>query len=169
MKCLNCNRETVNPKFCNASCSAKYNNKNRPSKKIVYNIVCLNCESNIVTHRKTKKFCSSKCVNEYKHAQTIKDWLNGENSGGSVYGASSSVKRYLRKIRGNKCEKCGFCVVNIYTNKVPLEVNHIDGNWKNNELSNLELLCPNCHSLTHNYKARNKGKGRPHCKLIITK
>lgn len=38
----------------------------------------------------------------------------------------------------------------------PLELHHIDGNSKNNNLSNLQLLCPNCHSLTSNYRGRNK-------------
>ena len=41
-----------------------------------------------------------------------------------------------------------------------LQVNHIDGNYKNNREENLELLCPNCHSLTPNYRSLNRGKGR---------
>lgn len=43
---------------------------------------------------------------------------------------------------------------------VVLEIHHIDGNSDNNVLSNVMLLCPNCHSLTDTYKARNTGKGR---------
>ena len=46
------------------------------------------------------------------------------------------------------------------TNKCPLQIHHIDGNYKNNSEENLELLCPNCHSLTHNYGTLNKGNGR---------
>jgi predicted HNH restriction endonuclease len=37
---------------------------------------------------------------------------------------------------------------------------HIDGNAYNNSESNLSLLCPNCHSQTPTYKAKNKGNGR---------
>ena len=37
-----------------------------------------------------------------------------------------------------------------------LELHHIDGNHSNNELSNLTLLCPNCHALTDNYRGKNK-------------
>ena len=37
---------------------------------------------------------------------------------------------------------------------------HIDGNSENNNIENLELLCPNCHSLTPTFGALNKGKGR---------
>lgn len=39
---------------------------------------------------------------------------------------------------------------------IPLELHHIDGNHKNNSLSNLTLLCPNCHALTDNYRGKNK-------------
>ena len=47
-------------------------------------------------------------------------------------------------------------------NKVSInvELEHIDGNSSNNTLENCILLCPNCHSLTHTYKNRNKGNGR---------
>ena len=49
---------------------------------------------------------------------------------------------------------------NQYTNKIPLEVEHIDGNYKNNVEENLTLLCPNCHALTATYKGANLNKGR---------
>ncbi|MCX5013731.1 HNH endonuclease [Streptomyces sp. NBC_00555] len=42
---------------------------------------------------------------------------------------------------------------------LPLEVDHIDGDWRNNLPENLRLLCPNCHSTTDSYRGR--GKVRP--------
>lgn len=39
---------------------------------------------------------------------------------------------------------------------IPLELHHIDGNPQNNNIINLQVLCPNCHSLTTNYKGANK-------------
>ena len=39
--------------------------------------------------------------------------------------------------------------------EIPLEIHHIDGNHKNNKLENLQILCPNCHSLTTNYRGKN--------------
>lgn len=45
--------------------------------------------------------------------------------------------------------------MNKFTNIIPLEVEHMDGNYKNNEENNLILLCPNCHSLTATYKGAN--------------
>lgn len=41
---------------------------------------------------------------------------------------------------------------------LPLEVDHIDGNWRNNQPENLRLLCPNCHSTTDTYRGRGKGR-----------
>ena len=41
---------------------------------------------------------------------------------------------------------------------IPLQVHHIDGNHINNELNNLQLLCPNCHAQTDNWCRNNIGK-----------
>src|SRR5579862_6565739 len=48
------------------------------------------------------------------------------------------------------------------TGRVPIEVEHIDGDWQNNHLSNLTLLCPNCHALTPTFRGLNRGRGRAH-------
>ena len=62
---------------------------------------------------------------------------------------------------------CGWGVVNTYSNMIPLEIEHIDGNYLNNSEENLILLCPNCHSLTATYKGANKNgrKSRRHYSL----
>ena len=67
--------------------------------------------------------------------------------------------------------QCGWnWEINFNGRTVPLELHHIDGDASNNKLSNVVLLCPNCHSLTENYKARNKGKGRlSRVKLYVPK
>lgn len=64
---------------------------------------------------------------------------------------------------------CGWGEMNKTTGKIPLEVDHIDGNFRNNQIDNLRLLCPNCHSLTSNYKSLNKGKGRSNRKRVEVK
>ena len=70
------------------------------------------------------------------------------------------IKTYLFKKYNSKCANCGWGEVNKYTGNIPLEVEHIDGNYKNNKEENLILLCPNCHSLTSRYKGANLNKGR---------
>ena len=50
--------------------------------------------------------------------------------------------------------------VNPYTNTIPLEIDHIDGNCENSYEHNWDLLCPNCHSLTQTYRGANRGNGR---------
>jgi hypothetical protein len=62
------------------------------------------------------------------------------------------------KIKENKCEIC-----NIYEwmgQKLTLELHHKDGNRFNNKLDNLQILCPNCHSLIPNHKYVKKIKNR---------
>lgn len=56
-------------------------------------------------------------------------------------------------IKQHKCECCNS--EEWMGNKIPIELHHIDGNRFNNRLSNLQILCPNCHALTSNYSGRN--------------
>jgi 5-methylcytosine-specific restriction endonuclease McrA len=56
--------------------------------------------------------------------------------------------------------KCKWAERNPITEKVPIELNHRDGHSENKNLDNLELICPNCHSLTPTYKKLNAGNGR---------
>lgn len=58
----------------------------------------------------------------------------------------------------HKCYRCE--LMEWQGNKIPVELEHIDGNHDNNELSNLTLLCPNCHALTLTYRGR-KRKQKP--------
>lgn len=56
------------------------------------------------------------------------------------------------------CEKCGISEWN--GGKITLELHHKDGNHTNNRLENLEILCPNCHSQTENFRFKNKKHNR---------
>lgn len=64
--------------------------------------------------------------------------------------------RDLSILYGRKCQNCGLAEWN--QQPIALEVHHIDGDHLNNNLENLILLCPNCHSQTSNYRIRNKRK-----------
>ena len=73
----------------------------------------------------------------------------------SGYNNPKSLKRNLILIRGHKCESCNlFLWLN---SPIPLELHHIDGDRWNNKEENLQLLCPNCHALTDNYRRRKDG------------
>lgn len=70
----------------------------------------------------------------------------------------STHKLRLRLIKeGFKKHQCECCNLETWLNMpISLELHHIDGDTMNNEISNLQLLCPNCHSLTENYRGRGK-------------
>jgi len=86
----------------------------------------------------------------------------GKVTGGRKEGygtVSNFVKRWVWERANSKCEKCGWSETNIFTNTIPLEIHHIDGDSENHKPENLELLCPNCHSLTSSHSS-SKGNGR---------
>lgn len=147
-QCLVCEEELVRrdqKKFCGHSCSAKYTNRARAKKN-----PCRNCGTQIAPGRLERKYCSEKCCAEYRFNESV----NSKNP------SSRTMKTFLIKEHGTSCMECGWNKINPTSNKVPIELEHIDGNSKNNKIDNLKLLCPNCHSLTPTYKALNKGNGR---------
>jgi predicted nucleic acid-binding Zn ribbon protein len=157
--CKNC--ETLIPyekrnanKFCSSSCSATYSNirrRLRPKRN------CLFCTKELVG-RNTMKYCSSKCQKCFERESTRQDWYVNGNSPGWRY-----IKSILFEDRGEICEICGISEWN--GKSLSLEVDHIDGIHTNNSPDNLRIICPNCHSQTDTYKAKNKGNGR-NCRRI---
>ena len=71
----------------------------------------------------------------------------------SNYRCSWRLREHYKKSTGiSYCENCG--LREWQGMPIPLEIHHIDGNNTNNLMSNLQLLCPNCHALTSNYRGR---------------
>ena len=119
---------------------------------------CVNCNKET---KRNNKYCSNNCQKEFEYKEYINKWKNKKVDGlRGEYQISMYIKTYLFKKFNNKCARCGWGEINPYTNKIPLEVEHIDGNYKNNDENNLILLCPNCHALTSTYKGANLNKGR---------
>ena len=110
--------------------------------------------------RPEKIYCGGKCEKDYFYVSYIVLWLVGLETGCVLGGVSKYVKRWLFSTRGEKCERCGWCAVHPVTGKVPVEIDHIDGNWQNCRPENLQILCPNCHSLTPTFRGLNRGNGR---------
>lgn len=171
--CLHCGKEEYIPphrfdtyKFCSRSCSYQWKAKNQTVEKS-----CEICGSHfhVISHRQdTAKYCSRKCY--YKSMKNKgKTQYSCTHCGISFLGALSQNRKFCSRSCVNKsakesfkpsfttvrkamlarnliekCERCGFDA-----HPQILGVHHKDRNRRNNDLSNLEVLCPNCHSIEH--------------------
>jgi hypothetical protein len=120
---------------------------------------CQNCGA--VLDRPVKRYCNARCQQELGYRLYIAAWLIGCESGvNSWMIPTARVRRYLFE-SSDGCVMCGWSERNPFTGKIPLHIDHIDGDYRNNRPDNLRLLCPNHHALTSSYGALNRGKGRP--------
>ncbi len=157
INCFNCDQEAYVEnkeikrgfgKFCSRTCSSKYRAKNLPP--LENNVTCAYC--NIPFHLSKSKQDNSKsglyfCCREHKDAAQciggIKEIMPPH------YGTGSPENTYRRIVFSvyNKpkiCERCGFD-----EHEAAIIVHHKDRNRNNNDISNLEVLCANCHAIEH--------------------
>lgn len=144
-------------KYCSRRCARLAWYSNRPSPAL---IPCLGCGAVFKRHSLASKYCTRACQHALARKRYIEDLQNGKVPGGDWRGVSPHVKKWLRETYGNNCSICGWSEVNVTTKRVPLHVDHMDGNPVNHTLENLRLLCPNCHSLTPTFGNLNRGNGR---------
>jgi hypothetical protein len=124
---------------------------------------CLQCNSTFSYRltNSTGQYCSVQCQRDRNYATYIEKWLLGEIDGArGKMQVSNYIRRWLFEKHNNSCEICGWSKINEWTNRVPLQVSHKNGDWSDHRPENLELVCPNCHSLTEFHGSRNKGRGR---------
>lgn len=120
---------------------------------------CKNCGKKCVYD-----YCNSKCYQEVEYKKYVQQWLDHEITGvykSKKYGKDryNPTKPVMKYIHDTyiECQQCGWNNTHPKTGKVLLQIHHKDGNRENGYLENLEILCPNCHSMTDNYM--NYGKG----------
>lgn len=169
--CERCGRIDVHPVTGNYVIEVDHIDGNRyNNSRSNLSVLCANCHSLTSTFKNTKRD-KMKPV-EAKQLATVEElifakpelelWIKGFIS----YSDKASLPKYLREYlmaKANyKCivESCGWGEINPYNGKIPLEINHIDGNANNNSPENLEVLCPQCHSMTDNHRALNKNSAR---------
>jgi hypothetical protein len=151
MNCVNCSKETKNPRFCSRSCNATYNNRVNPKRK-GRTKKCIFCDKEYPERTRNKLFCSRKCKNDHKLFEV-------ESSG--KFPLSWNNNRYIRKYlvtrHGNCCQICQQSGDDWKGKPLTLTVDHIDGKADNQSIDNLRLVCPNCDSQLLTFKGRNKG------------
>lgn len=95
--------------------------------------VCAGCDNVFSQNRTDQKYCSKQCKHRTRSKENYK--ANPSKKKTVKYGNHIKVK--------DKCALCGFIPIN----KCQMDIDHIDGNHKNNSKSNLQILCANCHRL----------------------
>ena len=70
-----------------------------------------------------------------------------------------NTQQPLIALRGRKCERCG--LEEWMGQPINLEVHHLNGDRSDNDLSNLQLLCPNCHSYTPTFRRKKNNVAVP--------
>ena len=148
-ECLNCSKETKNPKFCSRNCAATFNNKSTP--KRTHSKICDVCGEKAISYRHTKckdhfeenkTRVKTKTIGEYRQLQSVKNkhpsWLHAH-----IRNFARSWLKHLTKL---PCAKCGYdkhvelahikAVTDFTDNALLSEVN---------SENNVIQLCPNCH------------------------
>lgn len=139
--------------FCSRSCSATFNNI-LSCRSVTSECKCLGCDSPILGG----VYCSISCQQKYARSRRIESWLSSGDLGLKSDSFPRWAKNFILARQNNSCNKCG--LFEWLGLPITLEIEHKDGNSQNNAESNLECLCPNCHSQTPTYKAKNIGNGR---------
>ena len=164
--CLLCGKilkfESRENTFCNRVCSTTHNNTLRGQVNVSYEIACKCCSNIFVTRNKDAVFCSISCQQRDLYNKNVERWLLGLDNGwkGKTKQLKNFVRKYIYESCGSACSICGWDERHPSDGAILTEIDHIDGNAANCSPNNLRVLCPNCHSMTPTFRARNKISAR---------
>lgn len=145
MNCLNCQKETSNPKFCCKSCSATFTNKQYPKRKPTK--FCKSCQISINSRSRYCTSCKDKKVKKLLIDCTLQEIIYDNHHRSSAFALVRSRARELaKKLLFKQCQNCGYdkhveiCHIKPISS-FPLDtlLSIINSN------ENLIPLCPNCH------------------------
>lgn len=163
----------VTCKYCKKLFEVEENEKDFPKKKVyhcsrscanagrvvgVKTIKCSKCLNEVIVSKKAYKKTCENCKPKKRvcSKQKCEDILNGKTQ--------RSFKKDLIFKFGYKVKKCEICnIIDWQGKSLTFHVHHIDGNYLNNMLSNLQVLCPNCHSQTENWGFKKRHKKTKNC------
>ncbi len=146
--CLNCGKETGNPKFCSRNCSASYGNRKSPKRKSTHTKICSICGNKKHYQSKICKRCFTRKEWDKASESAIKDYVLDGFASSEKY---NRIREWAKKIikasgKEKKCEICGFDIEVEVCHKKPISSFGKDSLLKDvNSLENLIYLCPNHH------------------------
>lgn len=178
-KCIGCSRDfqsqnslKSHKRFCSAWQEIKHlHKKPKPQTREVVKSIPSTCDvcgkvfKNVYSMSAHKAHCTG--ANTTKQLKPFQ--FTGETKGtilkskdeiftsGSTF-RSTYVKKalYYYDLASKECSHCGISEWN--GKPIVLELDHIDGDNRNNVLENLRVLCPNCHSQTPTFRGKNKSR-----------
>lgn len=83
--------------------------------------------------------------------------------GSNVQSHKLKNRLYENGLKQKQCELCGWAKESI-DGRIPLELDHINGDHSDNRIENLRIICPNCHSLQITHRGKNKKVGLKYLK-----
>ena len=149
-----CTNEVIAPNvYCSQSCAAIVNNRRfiKRHKQDRGTYKCLSCHKEQPKRSNTmNKYCNNRCQMDHRRAIRDKRIEQNQHMGTSV-GHKRQLINYFKDKKKWNCSQCG-----ITSDQAGMELHHIDGDRSHNRLSNVAVLCRNCHGRTNNYKRTNK-------------
>lgn len=152
-------------KFCNSSCSGKFNRKfikDKPKKERI----CTKCQAKFLFYAGGSKFLCKSCKekndnnNEIIRNMTVQEYIDShiyDQASNRHTGIRDLCRRWNKHLENKPCQNCGyslhteFCHIKEISKNKSLKLKEI------NDPSNILILCKNCHwEFDHGYLDTNK-------------